>query len=75
MWYKSSPTMLQIAKGAGLLLQAEYSNIFWTPCVVHTLNLAMKNICEPKPPKNDEDPQSFIWCTLEFITHVNFKLK
>ena len=65
--------MLQIAKGAGLLLQAEYSNIFWTPCVVHTLNLAMKNICEPKQPKDDEDPQSFVWCTLEFIIHVKFE--
>jgi hypothetical protein len=36
-------------KGAGLLIEAENDHIFWTPCVVHTLNLAMKNICEPKP--------------------------
>ena len=35
-------------KGAGLILEAEYGNIFWTPCVVHTLNLALKSICEPK---------------------------
>jgi len=35
-------------KGAGLTIESEYDNIFWTPCVVHTLNLAMKSICEPK---------------------------
>ncbi|XP_062196874.1 uncharacterized protein LOC133899819 [Phragmites australis] len=55
-------------KGAGLLVQAEYNTIFWTPCVVHTLNLALKNICEPKQPKNDEE--AFAWSTLEFITNV-----
>ena len=39
-------------KAAGLIIEAKYSNIFWTPCVVHTLNLALKNICAAK---NDED--------------------
>ncbi|XP_028061236.1 uncharacterized protein LOC114264737, partial [Camellia sinensis] len=33
---------------AGLLIESKYPNIFWTPCVVHTLNLALKNICAPK---------------------------
>jgi hypothetical protein len=32
-------------KGAGLIVQQKYDNIFWTPCVVHTLNLALKNMC------------------------------
>ncbi|XP_042416522.1 uncharacterized protein LOC122005528 [Zingiber officinale] len=32
---------------AGLLVEAKYPHIFWTPCVVHTLNLALKNICAP----------------------------
>ncbi|XP_062183916.1 uncharacterized protein LOC133887918 [Phragmites australis] len=54
-------------KGAGLLIEAEYENIFWTPCVVHTLNLALKSICEPKLPKNEEE--EFVWKQLEFI-HV-----
>jgi hypothetical protein len=35
-------------KGVDLLIEAEYDNIFWTSCVVHTLNLALKSICEPK---------------------------
>ena len=30
------------------LIEAQYSAIFWTPCVVHTLNLALKNICAAK---------------------------
>ncbi|XP_048550057.1 uncharacterized protein LOC125529674 [Triticum urartu] len=31
-------------RGAGLLVQERYNHIFWTPCVVHTLNLALKSI-------------------------------
>jgi hypothetical protein len=29
--------------------------IFWTPCVVHTLNLALKNICAAKLPRTEEE--------------------
>ncbi|KAG6508125.1 hypothetical protein ZIOFF_033487 [Zingiber officinale] len=36
-----------VCKVAGLLAEAKYPRIFWTPCVVHTLNLALKNICAP----------------------------
>ncbi|KAG6523798.1 hypothetical protein ZIOFF_013685 [Zingiber officinale] len=36
-----------VCKAAGLLVEAKYPHIFWTPCVVHTLNLALKNICAP----------------------------
>ena len=34
-----------VCKAAGMLIEAQYNHIFWTPCVVHTLNLALKNIC------------------------------
>ncbi|KAH7575229.1 hypothetical protein JRO89_XS02G0066300 [Xanthoceras sorbifolium] len=34
-------------KAAGLLVEAKFQHIFWTPCVVHTLNLALKNIFSP----------------------------
>ena len=37
-----------VMKAVGSLIEAEYPHIFWTPCVVHTLNLALKNICAPK---------------------------
>ncbi|KAG6520646.1 hypothetical protein ZIOFF_017705 [Zingiber officinale] len=36
-----------VCKAVGLLVEAKYPHIFWTPCVVHTLNLALKNICAP----------------------------
>ncbi|KAG6498179.1 hypothetical protein ZIOFF_046091 [Zingiber officinale] len=36
-----------VCKVAGLLVETKYPHIFWTPCVVHTLNLALKNICAP----------------------------
>ncbi|RID75417.1 hypothetical protein BRARA_B02463 [Brassica rapa] len=32
---------------AGALISAKFPTIFWTPCVVHTFNLALKNICAP----------------------------
>ncbi|XP_027363123.1 uncharacterized protein LOC113870830 [Abrus precatorius] len=34
-----------VCKAAGMLIEAEFHHVFWTPCVVHTLNLALKNIC------------------------------
>ena len=35
-------------KSARALIKGGYPKIFWTPCVVHTLNLALKNICAAK---------------------------
>ncbi|KAL1226374.1 hypothetical protein V5N11_020228 [Cardamine amara subsp. amara] len=41
---------------AGSLISAKFPTIFWTPCVVHTLNLALKNICAPSlTTRNNED--------------------
>ncbi|OMP06673.1 hypothetical protein CCACVL1_01474 [Corchorus capsularis] len=37
-----------VCKAAGSLVEAQHTHIFWTPCVVHTLNLALKNICAAK---------------------------
>ncbi|XLR46801.1 hypothetical protein S83_031461, partial [Arachis hypogaea] len=34
-----------VYKAAGLLIEAKFSFVYWTPCVVHTLNLALKDIC------------------------------
>ena len=31
-----------------MLIEAEFPSIYWIPCVVHTLNLALKNICAAK---------------------------
>ncbi|KAI8529871.1 hypothetical protein RHMOL_Rhmol11G0008100 [Rhododendron molle] len=35
-------------KAGGQLIEAQFPHILWTPCVVHTLNLALKNICAAK---------------------------
>jgi len=37
-----------VCKAAGMLIELEFPSIYWTPCVVHTLNLALKNICAAK---------------------------
>ena len=34
-------------KAAGHIVEAKFRHIFWTSCVVHTPNLALKNICAP----------------------------
>ncbi|KAH1118488.1 hypothetical protein GYH30_047311 [Glycine max] len=44
-----------ICKSAGLLIEAEFPHIFWTPCVVHTLNLGVKNICAAKNVDGNEN--------------------
>eukprot|EP00268_Persea_americana_P064083 TRINITY_DN8394_c0_g1_i1.p1 TRINITY_DN8394_c0_g1~~TRINITY_DN8394_c0_g1_i1.p1 ORF type:complete len:495 (-),score=69.08 TRINITY_DN8394_c0_g1_i1:901-2232(-) len=41
-------------KGAGQIIESQFPNIFWTPCVVHTLNLALKNICAAKNVENNQ---------------------
>jgi hypothetical protein len=47
-------------KGAGLIVQQKYDNIFWTPCIVHTLNLALKNICAAKLPRTEVEETIFV---------------
>jgi len=31
-----------------MLIEIDFSSIYWTPYVVHPLNLALKNICVAK---------------------------
>lgn len=47
-------------KGAGLMIQAKYNNIYWTPCIVHCLNLVLKDICDPKVHHEDYEVLQFI---------------
>ena len=42
-----------VCKAAGMLIELEFPSIYWTPCVVHTLNLALKNICATKNTKKN----------------------
>ncbi|XP_030941531.1 uncharacterized protein LOC115966437 [Quercus lobata] len=55
-----------VMKSAGALIEGEYPKISWTPCVVHTLHLALKNICAAKnTEKNEVTYEKCSW-----ITHV-----
>ena len=33
-----------VCKAAGMIVEAKYPQIFWTPCIVHSLNLALESI-------------------------------
>eukprot|EP00253_Pinus_taeda_P018206 PITA_18206 len=33
-----------VCKAAGMIVEAKYPQVFWTPCIVHSLNLAFKSI-------------------------------
>ena len=53
-----------VMKFTGALIEGEYPKIFWTPCVVHTLNLALKNICVAKNTKKNEITyEEYSWIT------------
>ena len=46
------------------LIECEYPKIFWTPCNVHTLNIALKNICATKnTEKNEVTYEECSWIT------------
>jgi hypothetical protein len=55
-------------KGASLIVQQKYDNIFWTPCIVHTLNLALKNIYAAKLPRTEE--QEIVYDELHWVTLI-----
>ncbi|WOK92329.1 hypothetical protein Cni_G01020 [Canna indica] len=51
-------------KGAGEIIEGIFPHIYWTPCVVHTLNLSLKNICAAKNVEsNMETYQECNWIT------------
>ncbi|XP_030924786.1 uncharacterized protein LOC115951779 [Quercus lobata] len=55
---------VSVMKFVGALIEGEYPKIFWTPCVVHTLNLVLKNICAKKnTEKNEVTYEECSWIT------------
>ncbi|XP_030936466.1 uncharacterized protein LOC115961669 [Quercus lobata] len=57
------PVFVKAIDGSALI-EGEYPKIFWTPCVVHTLNLALKNICAAKNTgKNEVTYEECSWIT------------
>ncbi|XP_047325092.1 uncharacterized protein LOC124928884 [Impatiens glandulifera] len=59
-----------VCKAVGMLIETMHSHIFWTPCVVHTLNLALKNICAAKNIESNED----VYVECHWITDVGDKV-
>ncbi|XLU21034.1 hypothetical protein S245_057100, partial [Arachis hypogaea] len=55
-----------VCKAAGLLIEAEFPSVFWTPCVVHTLNLALKDICTAK----NTEKNNFVYQECSWITQI-----
>ncbi|XP_016178428.1 uncharacterized protein LOC107620835 [Arachis ipaensis] len=55
-----------VCKAAGLLIEAEFPSVFWTPCVVHTLNLALKDICAAK----NTEKNNFVYQECSWITQI-----
>lgn len=43
-----------VLKSTGSIVEAEYPTIFWSPCVVRTLNLTLKIICAANYPLHYE---------------------
>ncbi|XP_058759672.1 uncharacterized protein LOC131632983 [Vicia villosa] len=61
-----------VCKAAGMLIEAEFNHIFWTPCVVHTLNLALKNICAAKNIVGNENVYNECNWITEVVDDVSF---
>lgn len=55
-----------VCKAAGNFVESIYPHIFWTPCVVHTLNLALKYICVAKNTEANE----IVYDECHWITEV-----
>ncbi|CAH1441016.1 unnamed protein product [Lactuca virosa] len=41
-------------KATGEIIESQFPHIYWTPCVAHTLNLSLKNICSPRNVETNE---------------------
>ena len=50
-----------VMKAAGSIVEVEYPHIFWSPYVVHTLNLALRNICALNSLQNEVRYNEFNW--------------
>ncbi|KAF3772016.1 hypothetical protein EJ110_NYTH58974 [Nymphaea thermarum] len=54
------------SSGMNLSIEPKYSHIFWTPCVAHILNFALKSICNP----SKEESKAYSICSwIEELEH------
>jgi hypothetical protein len=61
-----------VCKSAGALVEGAFPHIFWTPCVVHTLNLALKDILKVKSPNDDEDIQNEVGWIMNVVDDASY---
>ncbi|TYG46552.1 hypothetical protein ES288_D11G265100v1 [Gossypium darwinii] len=59
-----------VCKVVGSLVETQHPHIFWTPCVVHTLNLAFKNICAAKNIEKNEVTYDVL-CWINNVGNIN----
>ncbi|XP_058761845.1 uncharacterized protein LOC131635251 [Vicia villosa] len=55
-----------VCKAAGMVIESSCPKGFWTPCFVHTLNLALKNISAAKNTERNE----VVWTACNWITQT-----
>ncbi|XP_004288859.1 PREDICTED: uncharacterized protein LOC101292257 [Fragaria vesca subsp. vesca] len=73
-----------VCSAAGAIVESTHPHIFWTPCVVHTLNLALKDLLKAKSylpgEKVDEelgwlmDVYNDVWFIKNFMVNHNMRL-
>jgi len=54
-------------KAAGAIVESKFPHIFWTSCVVHTLNLALMNIFAAK----NTEANAVVYAQCSLITEVS----
>jgi len=61
-----------VCKAVGMIIEGLFPKLFWTPCVVHTLNLALKNICATKNVEGNGVVYGECSWIIKFIDDVSF---
>jgi len=61
-----------VCKAARMIIKGLFPKLFWTPCVVHTLNLALKNICATKNVEGNDVVYGECSWIIKIIDDVSF---
>jgi len=59
-------------KATGILIELEFPSIYWTSCVVHTLNFALKNICAAKNTERNSDAYEQCFWISQIVDDTTF---
>ena len=53
--------------GAGQIIESQFPNIVWTPCLVHILNLALRNRCAAR----NIDSNQYVFAKCSWISEIS----